>query len=302
MHTSARNFNNKTNMSSKPPYPPRKKRRMPASAGWSAQEDQLLLQAVQDDHAERKDENEEEDWDAICKSVPGRSAVQCFKRYLTLSAGNFKRAESEGSSQSISEDENDDEVSKARSEGSKNRGRTNLAKSSSPDGTWQPDELELLKRLVDQYKSAAPRWNEVAANFTNRTAIDCLEAWQNVANPPVIKGKGSWTPEEDALLLEMRKRYGRKWAKIAQHLPGRQGKQCRERFVNHLDPALMKGEWTDDEEAILIAMHQHHGNRWASISKQLPGRSDNDVKNHWYSTIQRKFLQHGKEVRSVRPC
>ena len=68
--------------------------------------------------------------------------------------------------------------------------------------------------------------------------------------------------------------------------------------MNHLDPELKKGEWTDDEEAILIAMHEHHGNRWANISKQLPGRSDNDVKNHWYSTIQRKFQQHGKDVSS----
>jgi hypothetical protein len=149
---------------------------------------------------------------------------------------------------------------------------------------------------VDQYKNAAPRWNEVAQQFPLRTAIDCLAAWQTDTHPPVIKGKGSWTADEDAVLLEMRKRFGRKWAKIAQHLPGRQGKQCRERFVNHLDPALKKGEWTDDEEAILIAMHEHHGNRWANISKQLPGRSDNDVKNHWYSTIQRKFMQHGKDV------
>jgi hypothetical protein len=142
----------------------------------------------------------------------------------------------------------------------------------------------------------APRWNEVAENFSNMTAIDCLTKWQSISNPPVIKGKGSWTAEEDQILRAKRVEYGKKWAKIAAHLPGRQGKQCRERFVNHLDPELKKGEWTDDEEAILIAMHEHHGNRWANISKQLPGRSDNDVKNHWYSTIQRKFQQHGKDV------
>jgi hypothetical protein len=53
----------------------------------------------------------------------------------------------------------------------------------------------------------------------------------------------------------------------------------------------------DDEESVLISLHQTHGNKWANIAKQLPGRSDNDVKNHWYSTIQRKFQQHGKEVR-----
>ena len=157
--------------------------------------------------------------------------------------------------------------------------------------------LQLTNYLTSSFICvAAPRWNEIAANFSNRTAIDCLTKWQTITNPPVIKGKGSWTAEEDAILREKRRQYGRKWAKIAAHLPGRQGKQCRERFVNHLDPELKKGEWTDDEEAILIAMHEHHGNRWANISKQLPGRSDNDVKNHWYSTIQRKFQQHGKEV------
>ena len=145
--------------------------------------------------------------------------------------------------------------------------------------------------------TASPRWNEVAHNFTGKTAIDCLTKWQTLSTPPVIKGKGSWTAEEDNILRDKRQLYGRKWAKIAAHLPGRQGKQCRERFVNHLDPELKKGEWTDDEEAVLIALHEHHGNRWANIAKQLPGRSDNDVKNHWYSTIQRKFQQHGKEVR-----
>ena len=86
------------------------------------------------------------------------------------------------------------------------------------------------------------------------------------------------------------------WSKIAEFLPGRSGKQIRERFVNHLDPNLKKSEWTDDEEAILIGMHKHHGNKWTLISKNLPGRSDNDVKNHWYSTIARKFQMHGKDV------
>lgn len=161
---------------------------------------------------------------------------------------------------------------------------------------WSEEEMELLRKLVEQYKDSAPRWNEIAANFCDYNAIECLTKWQSLTNPPVIKGKGSWTSEEDQILREKRVLYGRKWAKIAAHLPGRQGKQCRERFVNHLDPELKKGEWTDDEEAILIAMHEHHGNRWANIAKQLPGRSDNDVKNHWYSTIQRKFQQHGKDV------
>lgn len=107
--------------------------------------------------------------------------------------------------------------------------------------------------------------------------------------------EGLWTPEEDSILREKREIYGRKWGIIATFLPGRQGRQCRERYVRHLDPKRKKGEWSEQEEAILIGMHESYGNKWASISKELPGRSDNDVKNHWYSTIQRKFNQIGKE-------
>eukprot|EP01082_Thalassiosira_pseudonana_P010887 g10681.t1 g10681 contig4:2328563-2329165(+) len=123
----------------------------------------------------------------------------------------------------------------------------------------------------------------------------CLEQWQSISVPDQVKGRGSWTTEEDTILVEKRGALGKKWSKIAYCLPGRTGKQCRERYVNHLDPELKAGEWNDDEEAILIAMHKHLGNKWTVISKQLPGRSDNDVKNHWYSTIARKFAQHGEK-------
>lgn len=261
-----------------------KKRRHQPVTGWKGPEDALLLQAVREE--QRAVADDEEDWDKIAKSVDSKTAVQCFKRFLELAVTTKPTKEEPLQENRSSSEEEEEEVEEKMS---KKRAKITT------ETDWEADELELLRRLVEQYKNAAPRWNEVAENFPTRTAIDCLAAWQTVTHPPVIKGKGSWTPEEDSILQEMRSRYGRKWAKIAQHLPGRQGKQCRERFVNHLDPQLKKGEWTDDEEAILIAMHEHHGNRWANISKQLPGRSDNDVKNHWYSTIQRKFMQHGKD-------
>lgn len=257
-------------------------------AVWTAAEDDALLKAVIEDQFEGDDE-EEEDWDEIAKVVPGKTPVQCLKRYMVLNRKRKKESASDSSSSPATEKE--EEVESPTSKKAKRAKK----ETDTPSTKWSADEVELLKKLVEQYKDTAPRWNEIAENFVNRSAIDCLTNWQTITNPPVIKGKGSWTAEEDNILREKRQLYGRKWAKIAAHLPGRQGKQCRERFVNHLDPELKKGEWTDDEEAILIAMHEHHGNRWANISKQLPGRSDNDVKNHWYSTIQRKFQQHGKE-------
>jgi len=180
------------------------------------------------------------------------------------------------------DDDNDDEEGK-----DSKRPR----KEGDPSTKWHQDDLDLLKKLVKNNKDSAPRWNEIAANFSNSTAIDCLTKWQTITNPPVTKGKGSWIAEEDAILREKLRQYGRKWKKIAAYLPRRSNKQCRERFVNHLDPELKKGEWTDDEEAILIAMHELHGNRWANISKQLPGRSDNDVKNHyWFNSNNKKRL------------
>lgn len=287
---------------------------------WSASEDDALLKAVledkQDREAEGGDAEDEEDWDEIAKSIPGKTPVQCLKRYMVINrrksggepsppsntasvpASTTKADPEEESKTSSREERKDNDGPDENDEAEDDDGEKEPKRARKEGDTltrWPQDDLDLLKKLVENYKDSAPRWNEIAANFSNRTAIDCLTKWQTITNPPVIKGKGSWTAEEDAILREKRRQYGRKWAKIAAHLPGRQGKQCRERFVNHLDPELKKGEWTDDEEAILIAMHEHHGNRWANISKQLPGRSDNDVKNHWYSTIQRKFQQHGKE-------
>ncbi|KAL6518821.1 hypothetical protein OROHE_017574 [Orobanche hederae] len=102
--------------------------------------------------------------------------------------------------------------------------------------------------------------------------------------------KGQWTPEEDGLLVKLVEKHGvRKWSSIAQMLPGRIGKQCRERWHNHLKPNIKKDRWSEEEDRILIEAHRQLGNKWAEIARSLPGRSENTIKNHWNATKRRQL-------------
>ncbi|CAL0324281.1 unnamed protein product [Lupinus luteus] len=102
--------------------------------------------------------------------------------------------------------------------------------------------------------------------------------------------KGPWTPDEDAILIDYVNTYGEgNWNSVPKNSGlSRCGKSCRLRWANHLRPNLKKGAFSPEEERIIVDLHAKLGNKWARMASQLPGRTDNEIKNFWNTRIKRR--------------
>ncbi|RWR79587.1 protein ODORANT1-like protein [Cinnamomum micranthum f. kanehirae] len=107
--------------------------------------------------------------------------------------------------------------------------------------------------------------------------------------------KGPWTPEEDKKLINFILSHGQCCWRAVPKLAGllRCGKSCRLRWTNYLRPDLKRGLLSESEEKMVIDLHAHLGNRWSKIASHLPGRTDNEIKNHWNTHIKKKLKKMG---------
>ncbi len=171
------------------------------------------------------------------------------------------------------------------------------------EGRWTKDEDSKLRAAVNEMN--AKNWKKISqiAFGGLRSDVQCLHRWQKVLRPGLHKGP--WSKEEDAIVLSFVESNGGvgsvKWSVVAAQVKGRLGKQVRERWYNHLDPTLKKGPWEKYEDEQLLKLQATMGNRWCEIAKNIPGRSENAVKNRWNSAQRRaKALKEAAAKREAR--
>ena len=113
------------------------------------------------------------------------------------------------------------------------------------------------------------------------------------------KGPRFWTEVEDNLLLDAVAKSTNpvEWPVIAAQVPGRNQKQCRERYLNHLNPNIRVGDWSPKEDALICMLERSEGKSWRLFTKipSLDGRTDNSIKNR-FNHLNRRFLRVMKEV------
>lgn len=142
---------------------------------------------------------------------------------------------------------------------------------------WTEAQDEALRQAVEKYGQR--NWKSIAEEVEGRNHAQCLQRWNKVLKPGLVKGH--WSYEEDSILERMVLQGCHSWSEVSAHIPGRTAKQCRERWRNHLDPSINKAPFTPEEDITIQQAYEQLGNRWTHIAELLPGRTEDAVKMRW---------------------
>jgi myb proto-oncogene protein len=124
--------------------------------------------------------------------------------------------------------------------------------------------------------------------------LPALTLLGSMRRPKRVISRRPFQPEEDVRLIQiLTTKPFFSWESVAQQFTDRTARQCRERWLNYLCPTVRTGPWTDDEDQLLIALLNEHGRSWSVIRGLFNGRSENDIKNRWYSHLQFDAVQEG---------
>ena len=159
---------------------------------------------------------------------------------------------------------------------------------------WTAEEDSIVRNYMKQYPKNTSQqvdWATIAEKLSGRTTSQVQQRWNKVLSPTVKRGQ--WAPGEDALLLELIKspQFKNNWVEIAKRVPGRNSKQCRERWFNNLHPSVNHGPWTPEEDEKLLRLQKEHGGSWSKITPYIVGRTVNSVKTRFH-TLNRERLHN----------
>ena len=151
---------------------------------------------------------------------------------------------------------------------------------------WSSNEEDLLTDVVKGFFGQPIDWKLVASRLPGRSVRECWAKFTDLTTTETKKLK--WSDLEDKMLHKWVAKNGpAKWASCALMIPGRIGRQCRDRWMNVLDPGLKVGDWSDAEQLNMFELMKDHLVSWRKISNGLIGRTENSIKNYFYSTIRR---------------
>ncbi|TMW99976.1 hypothetical protein EJD97_001594 [Solanum chilense] len=176
---------------------------------------------------------------------------------------------------------------------------------------WTDEEDIKLSAAVETFGES--NWQFVASVIEGRTGTQCSNRWIKSIHP-AMKRCGKWSADEDkrlkvAVMLFYPKTWRNVvqsvpwrtpiWKKVAQYVPGRTHVQCRERWVNSLDPSLKLDEWTEEEDMKLKSAIDEHGYSWSKVAACIPPRTDNQCRRRWIVLFPDEvyMLKEAKKIR-----